>query len=53
MGTNFPVDLSLSESGNYSVAVFGWSEGRIESFPADVQQVDIIQGSLVLLFLHV
>ena len=52
MGTDFPVKLSLSESGNYSVAVFGWSEGRIESFPADVQQVDIIQGSLVLLFLR-
>ena len=44
MGTDFPVKLSLSESGNYSVAVFGWSEGRIESFPADVQQVDIKQG---------
>ena len=52
MGTDFPVKLSLSESGNYSVAVFGWSEGRIESFPVDVQQVDIIQGILVLLFLH-
>ena len=48
MSTDFPVKLSLSESGNYSVAVFGWSEGRIESFPADVQQVDIMQGSLVL-----
>ena len=44
MGTVFPVKLSLSESGNYSVAVFGWSEGTIESFPADVQQVDIKQG---------
>ena len=52
MGTDFPVKLSLSESGNYSVAVFGWSEGTIESFPADVQQVDIIRGILVLLFLH-
>ena len=46
MGSDFPVKLSLSESGSYSVAVFGWSEGRIESFPAHVQQVDIIQGSL-------
>ena len=51
MNTDLPVKLSLSESGNYSVAVFGWSEGTIEPFPADVQQVDITQGSLVPLFL--
>ena len=50
--TDFPVSLPLAEPGSYSVAVFGWSDGVIESFPAVLKQVDIIgilQGNLALL----
>ena len=39
--TGFPVNLLLSEPGNYTVAVFGWSDGIIESLPAQLQQADI------------
>ena len=45
ISTNFPVMLNISEPGSYSVAVFGWSDGVIEPFPADLQQVDIIGTS--------
>ena len=38
---NFPVVLNISEPGNYSVAVFGWSDDMIEPFPAELQQVVI------------
>ena len=41
MDTAFPVNLLLSEPGNYTVAVFGWSDGMIESLPAHLQQADI------------
>ena len=37
----FPVVLNISEPGNYSVAVFGWSDDMIEPFPAELQQVAI------------
>ena len=46
MSIEFPVTLPLSEPGNYSVAVFGWSDGVIECLPAEIQQVDIVQGNL-------
>jgi len=41
MDTGFPVSLLLSEPGSYTVAVFGWSDGMIESLPAHLQQADI------------
>ena len=52
VGTEFSVTLPLTEPGNYSVAVFGWSGGRTESSPVDLQQVDItgtLQSNLALL----
>ena len=45
MDADFPVSLPLSEPGSYSVAVFGWSEGRIETLPIQSVQVDIRQGN--------
>ena len=39
--TGFPVKLLLYEPGSYTVAVFGWSDGMIESLPAHLQQADI------------
>lgn len=44
VGTDFPVTLPLSEPGNYSVAVFGWTEGMIETSPTTLEQVHIEQG---------
>ena len=41
MDADFPVSLPLSEPGSYSVAVFGWSEGRIETIPAVFERLDI------------
>ena len=54
MDSDFPVTLHLSELESYSVAVFGWSEGKIEPFPAELYQVNITgtsQGNHVPLFL--
>ena len=41
LSMDFPVVLNISESGSYSVAVFGWSDDMIEPFPAELQQVAI------------
>ena len=41
MDADFPVTLPLSEPGSYSVAVFGWSEGRIEPDPVLSQQIHV------------
>ena len=41
MDADFPVSLPLSEPGSYSVAVFGWSEGKIEPYPVLSQQIHI------------
>lgn len=47
IGTDFPMKLSISESGHYSVAVFGWSDGVIECLPVISKQVDLMQGNNV------
>lgn len=43
--TDFPVMLNISDAGSYSVAVFGRSDGVIESFPTELQQVDVTRTS--------
>ena len=39
--TDFPVKLPILEAGTYFVAVFGWTDGVIELFPAVLEQVDV------------